>query len=501
MERLPPTMLDEYEELIQRFLYEVEMETYLNAAGLREVVNTAAIFERYAGLFTEQRVRTLKNASQNLDGEEKERARRLYAVACENYLENAVKTLTDKLHTQEATEKVVTDEGKEATFRFLSTLIQNEQDRTRRKKLYELELSVVKTLNAYHEPIIKAFHEKARELGYANYLDMYKDLRHTDICAIRDIMSGFLKRTEDIYVELMNALLAKYSLDLDKLERHDISYIFAGSQYDKYFPSSDMLNVISAFTASLGMDITKLRGKERNVILDVEHRPTKSPRAFVSAVDPPFEIYLVVMPQGGVSDYFTIFHETGHALHYAFELDTLPFVYKKLGSSAVSESYAFLLEYVLTNPGFASKFIPDNVLEEYIRFEMLNKLYMLRRYAGKLNYEIILHTSNELEKMPEIYAEEMKKALLFKHPPELFLADIDNGFYTAEYLRAWIFEPMLRNKLIELYGENWFSNPDAGRYLRALWSVGEKHDVEELAKNINMEALNTKYLEEEFLNL
>ncbi|MEM3513567.1 MAG: hypothetical protein QXH13_05270, partial [Thermoplasmata archaeon] len=473
-----------------------EMEVYLNAAGLRSVVNTAQIYERYAPLFSEQRVRTFKNASQNYIGEEKERARRLYMFACENYLENAVKVQRDVLLTKEATLEVEAD-GEKYPFRFLDTKIQNEENRVRRKKLYNVELAGIKEMQPLHIAIMKTLHEKAVELGYKDYYELYKELKQVDFIQLSELLNAFLSATDKIYVEAMNRWLEKYSLSLDELEKHDIAFVFAGTEFDKWFPAENTMNAIAEATAAMGMDITKLNGKERNVIIDLEQRPTKSPRAFVSAVDPPFEIYMVVMPQGGVSDYLSVFHESGHALHYAFVVPTLPFVYKKIGESSVSETYAFLFEYLLTNPLFVDKKLNGEVLKEYIQYQMLYKLYLVRRYIGKLNYELQLHRAKDIESMAAVYKQEMEKALHFPHPEEIFLSDIDHGFYSADYLRAWIFEPMLRKKLEDLYGERWFEKEDAGRYLRALWSIGEKHSVEELARNINMEELNPKYLEEE----
>ncbi|MEM3445140.1 MAG: M3 family metallopeptidase [Thermoplasmata archaeon] len=489
-------MFEDYEEVARRFTYEVEMEVYLNAAGLRSVVNTAQIYERYAPLFTEQRLRTFKNAAQNYMGEEAERARRLYFFACENYLENAVKLQRDELLTKEATMEVEVN-GEKYKFRFLATKIQNEEDRNKRKRLYDAELRGIKEMNSLYVEIVKTLHEKAIELGYADYYELYSQLKQVDFARLSELLNTFLSATNKIYVEAMNRWLEKYKIRIEELERHDIPFIFSGKEFDRYFPGERMLEAVATTTGAMGMDITKLREKERNVIIDLEQRPTKSPRAFVSAVDPPFEIYLVVMPQGGVSDYSSLFHETGHALHYAFVVPTLPFVYKKIGEPAVSESYAFLMEHLLHNPLFVEKNVRGKKRKEYLYYQLLYKLYLIRRYIGKLNYEIKLHKAKDVESMGKIYREEMERALHFHHNEEVFLSDIDPGFYTADYLRAWIFEPMLRKKLVELYGERWFEKGDAGKYLRALWSVGEKHSVEELARNINMEELNPKYLEEE----
>ncbi|MGB9636289.1 MAG: hypothetical protein ACPL1Y_03460, partial [Thermoplasmata archaeon] len=290
-------MFKEYEELARRFLYELEMELYLNGAGLRSVVNTAAIYERYAPLFTEERVRTFKNASRNYDGEEKEIARRFYLFSCEHYLENAGKRVHDALLTMESTLEVDID-GEKCAFRSLSTKIQNENNRERRRKLFEAELGGISKLNKLYIELLKTLHEKASELGYGSYLELYNDLKNLDLPEFQEIMNNFLRNTENLYVEKMNAYLEKYNLKLEELEKHDIQFVFAGTEFDRYFPPDSMLTEIREVTDAMGMDITKIRGRERNVIIDMEVRPNKSPRAFVAPVDPPVEIYMVVLPQG-----------------------------------------------------------------------------------------------------------------------------------------------------------------------------------------------------------
>ena len=55
----------------------------------------------------------------------------------------------------------------------------------------------------------------------------------------------------------------------------------------------------------------------RNIRLDLEDRPQKSPRACVIASDPPQVVHLITRAQGGLHDYQAFLHEAGHALHYA----------------------------------------------------------------------------------------------------------------------------------------------------------------------------------------
>jgi hypothetical protein len=99
--------------------------------------------------------------------------------------------------------------------------------------------------------------------------------------------------------------------------------------------------------------------------------------------------------------------------------------------------------------------------------------------------------------MGDEYKATLQKALKFKHTEKHYLEDVDDGFYCAEYLRAWIFEAQLREALVEKFGEGWFENEKAGDYLKELWSYGQKYKADELVQTIGYVELDPDPLLEE----
>ncbi|MGZ4387433.1 MAG: hypothetical protein ACXVZO_10930, partial [Gaiellaceae bacterium] len=65
-----------------------------------------------------------------------------------------------------------------------------------------------------------------------------------------------------------------------------------------------------------------------------------------------------------------------------------------------------------------------------------------------------------------------------------YLADIDDGFYASQYLRAWAFEAQLRAYLLEKFGSAWFTRKDAGSLIRELWSEGQKPTADEILHEV-----------------
>jgi hypothetical protein len=217
--------------------------------------------------------------------------------------------------------------------------------------------------------------------------------------------------------------------------------------------------------------------------LDTDPRPLKSPRAFCAPVRVPSEVYLVIKPIGGQDDYRALFHESGHAEHFSHVDGNLPFAFRYLGEEAISETFAFLFEHLTLNPRWLVDVlrVPLRDAERYRRFALFNKLWLLRRYAAKLRYELILHDEGP-SGMDTAYREILGDVLHVAIAPERYLDDVDDAFYVAGYLRAWIFECQLSRFLLEHFGEGWYESREAGGFLRSLWSIGMRDPVDELAR-------------------
>ena len=78
-----------------------------------------------------------------------------------------------------------------------------------------------------------------------------------------------------------------------------------------------------------------------------------------------------------------------------------------------------------------------------------------------------------------------------RYPREGHLADMDAGFYSADYLRAWIRSAQLRTYLQREVGEDWWRNAETGERLRTLFAEGTRPSSEEIAARIGFEPHDT----------
>jgi len=472
---------------VEDFATEKEREWFLNWAGLKEEMNLAPIYKKYQHLFTKPLILEVKERRKHAKGEEERKLRYLQEFFVSGYLDTVVKELSDKAETMQSKEKIKMN-SEEIPFRLAVIKIANEPERNKRSKLFQARSKVVeKVINPVLKERMQKLHNTSIELGYKNYMELFESVKNIDFLSLERIMHSFIDKTESLYVSLMDkALKDKIGVRLEDAERHDIAYFFRAKEYDDYFKKEKAIGTLKETLANMGIHIDK----QKNIAIDTEERPTKSPRAFCSGIKVPDEIKLVLMPHGGHDDYAALFHEAGHAEHFGCVNADLDMEYKRLGDSSVTETYAFLLEYLLTNENWLKQHTPMKDARKYLDFLHLYKLFFVRRYSAKLSYEIKLHTSESLEGMDKVYETTLDKVLKFKNGRTLYLLDHDDGFYCAQYLQAWIFEEQLRTTLQKRFGEEWFNSAEAGEFLVKLWVDGQKHDVIELARMLGYSGLD-----------
>jgi hypothetical protein len=153
---------------------------------------------------------------------------------------------------------------------------------------------------------------------------------------------------------------------------------------------------------------------------------------------------------------------------------------KRLGDNAVTEGWAMLLEHLTIDPVWLEKRIDFQSPHEYAAEGATQLLWLVRRYCAKLLYEIEYHAAPDVTVMRSRYVELLGSALKVTPSGTDYLADIDDGFYASQYLRAWAFEAQLRAFLREKFGNAWFTRKDAGSLIRDLWTEGQKPTADEM---------------------
>jgi hypothetical protein len=322
--------------------------------------------------------------------------------------------------------------------------------------------------------------EICRAVGTNDYVQGVATLSGIDLDALGAAAEAFLDDTEDMYVDSLARLVRRrLGLGIEGLVRSDASWTFRADQFDSVFPADSLVLTATRQMREMGLDASE-GGRVR---FDTEEREGKQPRAFCVPVRVPDEVYLVLRPRGGHSDYRTFWHELGHAMHFASASRDLPFAARWLGDNSVTEGFAMLWDHLTLDAQWLMRYVGLGRREACdLAFQLsVSELFLLRRYAAKIRYELVLHRSN-LSDLGPLYADYLTQATRFRYPGGDALLDVDPAFYAARYLRAWQLEAALASTLTERFDDDWFRNPRAGGAVRELMSRGQGDPAHRLAR-------------------
>jgi hypothetical protein len=470
--------LESYSQRAEQFVSELDREYHLHFSGQQAEYRLEDVYERNRDLFGREAIVELREAAAG-DGETGRRAELLLELAVGGFLGLASAAEEAEIARREAQIELRLN-GDAIPYRRAPSEQANESDPQRRAELEAARLELLaEQINPLHRENLERTHILIRELGWESYVEACEQLSRIDLRRLADQARRFLEATDPLYEQVMDPQLERVlGKKLAETKRSDLARFFRAPGLDEGFPAATLVESFARTMAGIGLDLDA----QPNVLLDTEERPTKTPRAYCAPVRVPQEVYLVVAPIGGQLDYEALFHEGGHTEHYANVDPSLPFEFRHLGDNSVTESYAFLLEHLVSQPSWLVSALPSADAQAVADQALAVKLFFLRRYSAKLAYELELHGNGaDLERMPARYAELLGGASRIDWPSETWLDDVDGGFYVACYLRAWALEANWREALRERFGERWFAEKAAGEWLVGLWRRGQRQRADELA--------------------
>ena len=467
--------LDAIRERAERFLTQREDAEYLHYSGQQPTLDLEPIFEEHEQLF---RLDTVQRVGAAVEGR---RNRELWRFLCEGNLAAATRPFDERIAEQEATLEAVVD-GRTIPYRELPSSIANADARQDRERIEEARVALDEEhLVPLRVEQYRALGEAARGLGVANVLELYRDHLGVDLDGLAAQCVDVLDATERLYAERMDRTLREETgVGLADAEVWDLRRWARSPKWDAAFPADRMLPALRSTLSDLGIDLDT----QENIELDVEHRPTKLPRAFCSPIEVPNRVLLVIRPMGGPDDWLGLFHEAGHAEHFAGTSRSLTFEERRLGDFAVTEGWAALLQLLVAEPAWLSRRLDFPKPHEFGADDAVRQLFLLRRYAAKLLYELELHAAEDPLDVRDRYRELLGDAVRIRPRATDWLADVDPGFYAASYLRSWAFEAQLRSFLREEFGDAWFARREAGSLLRELWELGQQPTADELLHDV-----------------
>lgn len=479
----------------------IELAHYQYRAGFERELNLEPLYDRYGELFTRDAIERLEQArNETPEHRETDRAglHKLSGQARIGYLDAQARELTDELSRCAARARVEWD-GAGLPVNNVPKIIANEPDAMRRRELAARYVDALSSCDDLRAARLESFHESARVLGFDSYRALYTDITGVDYKQIAASAQKFLERTEAAYAFAL-AQVAERDLPgvgFIDLEHADYFYFQRAPRLDTFFPADELMATYREGIGGLGIRAEQ----QANIHIDSEERPFKNPRAACFRINAPTDVRLLIAPVGGSYDYMVLFHEAGHAQHFGWSSRDLvkrypEFLYSP--DSSTTEGYAFLLSHLFLDAGWLAEHrsIGEARARSAVRNLALVVSSSIRRRCASLAYEIQLHDSQNVrsEQLAAKFADAISQAMHFRRSPALYLTEVDDGFYSASYLRAWAFEASLREYLKTRYGRRWWASRKCGDELIDLWSTCSRYTVEELARLVGFGEISFELL-------
>ncbi|PNR97010.1 peptidase M3A and M3B thimet/oligopeptidase F [Petrotoga sp. 9PWA.NaAc.5.4] len=297
--------------------------------------------------------------------------------------------------------------GKEITSVEIDQILNNEENRNIRRKVYFIR-------NQINLALI--------ENGFIELIDLRKELAKVD--GSKDFIDYMLKREElnpNIFdnwkgelrdhIQSLNNKRIEYAqkyLKSEKLEPWDESYVKT-----KISPSlrtkvdmSEYYITLRNFFSKFGFNLDNF-----NIVYDIFPRKSKSEWGYNFTIEKGKDSRILANVKNQYNEYRTLLHESGHAVH-SFLQDPNETILNFGISGIITEGIANLFGGFIYDKLFYENFFENNVEEEFKNIEEYEKLNYIR-FVGNIFFDHELYRNN-IKSLEDIYT------LYFKVHSELF---------------------------------------------------------------------------------
>jgi hypothetical protein len=475
----------------ERFSEEVARESFLAHAGFKQEAQLDPIYRRYAAVNGSEALALVLEQFRGAasDGEDRRSARSLLEWQVDANVSRALVDLEEREIAWETRAMIDIRGTRAMPYQRAPIEIANASVHAERTAIDDARAKVA---GAEHGPLRRERLQREKELVESyriadGYLATFEAVTGISLSVLAAQCKAFLQQTQPMWDDVLSYYLRRVlGLAPGTATRADSLRLFRAADFDAGFPAKELAAAVRRHVTEMGLD----PDADGRIIYDLEERDGKRPRAFCAPVRVPEEVYLVLRPHGGQSDYTTLLHETGHALHFALASADLPFEFRWLGDNSVTETYAMLFDHRMHDRGWLRRYtaLRGPALSEFRRMMAFEELHFTRRYCGKLLYECEVYGRPDSASLPDRYVDQLTAATGFRYRPEDAFVDLDSSFYSARYLRAWQLQGLLAERLTDRFNDDWYRNPAAGPWLAGeLFERGQRETADEVAQKLSGE--------------
>jgi hypothetical protein len=482
--------ISEYRDHFASFNSSLELARYDYHVGLTSASNNHKIFDRYSDLFRLESISELKahlELTSSDFGTEIRGLQKLLSAAQVQHVQLQVRELAAELVRCESATSIQWRGEQLSTEDVTARLVR--ESKPQRVELGARWLDSISACDELRLSHRASVNEAARSLGFESYCELMFKGAETKVDEIQRAARLLLEQTESEYKSALGRLLARELPDvrLSDLDFADLPYFAAAPWLDKYLPGQKILRTHTETMWGLGIRVDQ----QLNLKIDSAPRSSRKPAAACFPVQPPEDVRLAVMLNGGAAEFLDGQQQSAKAQHYAWCSNELAkrhpeFVYSL--DTATANGFGYLFKYLALDPKWILDFLPEieSVRAGIITRDVAMQMALdLRRLCADVLFQTsVCNEDQSPEQLQSTYLDLYERATSFSMRPELFLLNLENRIQRGCHLRALAFSFGLREYLRVRYGHRWWASRKAGDELIDLWSTASQYSVEELASLI-----------------
>ncbi len=326
-------------------------------------------------------------------------------------------------------------------------------------------------------------------------LDSYLEREYISYEKLRDFIITLGDGARKAFLEAADHY-APEILGKDFFDYYDDFYLAKGRIYSplsKYFAKKNPQKIIEKLLSNLGFN-----SNLQQIKVDNENREKKSPSAFCFGVQIPDDVRVVYKKVSPFSDFTSLFHEYGHAIHGTSGIKDDPFWKRYIVPMSVAETFSIFFEMFLQQPLFLKYELGmhENAIQEILDRRHFMNLYFLVFYASNALMKIEFWKRDYSAEDASKRFQELTKRFFWEIPGDYWLTHHimpDYDVYSPSYMLASVRVKEWINQMVDEFGKEFWRGEQAkqvgavirdlavtrGEFDLSVWDMDTKPYLEE----------------------
>ncbi|MEJ5306573.1 MAG: hypothetical protein WHV63_11600 [Ignavibacteria bacterium] len=464
------------------------------------------LYKKYDKTFSQNDIDLINNLLKLEQRPERiERLERLKVFIYEKIVEKETAQLRDQI---ERLKNEITFSTRKGKFKLddLKEYLTNESNPRLRKSVYNSNLNSLENLQKLQIQLL----EKRKKiildsLNFGSYLQFASMIRQEDLSKFYSTVNDFISSTNDFYFQQLYELLRIQRYSQDYFNSSDIYSLTKDPRYERYFKSDSLQNIFLRTFYQIGFKIDSLP----NLQIAFEQRDKRKAKLILPVKTRGFTIRipeqsnLILDLANGCESYYKAFSECGKLLPELFTKNEF-FEIKYFGGDVIPLTFSNLFGNLLDE----EKFLEDNlfnssrVISNFLKQRSFNKLFNVRKLCADFIVEYLMIDSSQTnpDSLIQIYNSILGFNLLPGDKARLFLS-LNDYFAEVEQLNAIFTEAMMKTRIREKFGNDWFKNSDLRTYLMNFFTKNRELSKDKFLVEIGYYNLDPRFFFNEVISL